>query len=266
MTRRQLLRAAAASAAVPANDLLSGTAERAARRHLVALIGENEYQTAQTLPAFIKQEFEPRGLRYTVVEADASNEDRFPGIDALRNADLLLMSVRRRTPPKEQMAILRQYIAARKPVVAIRTASHAFARANPPAGHESWDGFDREVLGGEYGGYDAIGRKTGSDIWAEPTASRHPALSGLEGVRFHSQSWIYRMRSLAPSVQVLMRGRWPGEGPVESVAWANEQNGARAFYTSLGHPGDFQLPQFRLLLVNAVYWALGQPAPGKLSK
>ncbi len=255
-TRRELLRAAVL-AAVPAKELLRG----ATRRHVVVLIGENEYETARTLPAFIAKELEPRGLRCTVVEAGTSDEDSFPGLNALRSADLMLVSVRRRTPPKEQMAILRQYVAARKPIVAIRTSSHAFSRENPPAGHESWDGFDREVLGGEYGGYDAVGRKTGSEVWAEPAASAHPALRGLEGARFHSQSWIYRMRSLAPSVQVLMSGRWPGQGPVESVAWANEQNGMRVFYTSLGHPADFELPQFRLLLLNAIYWALRQTTP-----
>ncbi len=262
MTRRHLLRAAVASAAFPGNEGLA--VGRPAGPHVVALIAENEYETARTLPTLMKQEIEPRGLRCTVVEADASNEDSFPGLHVLKTADLLLVSVRRRTPRKEQMAILRQYVAERRPIVAIRTASHAFARANPPAGHESWSGFDREVLGGEYGGYDAIGRKVGSDIWAEPTATAHPALRGLESARFHSPSWIYRMRSLAPSVQVLLRGRWPENGPVEFVAWANEQNGMRAFYTSLGHPGDFQLPQFRLLLVNAVYWSLGQATPGRL--
>ena len=264
MTRRELLQAAVASMAFPPNQLLSGRPDQAAGRHVVALIAEDEYETARTLPEFIKQELEPRGLHRTVVEADGANKDSFPGLDALKSADLLFVSVRRRTPRKDQMAILRQYIAERRPVVAIRTASHAFAREDPPAGHETWPGFDREVLGGEYNGYDSIGRKTGSDIWADPAASAHPALRGLEGARFHSQSWIYRMRSLARSVQVLLRGRWPENGPVEAVAWAYEQNGMRSFYTSLGHPGDFQLPEFRLLLVNAVYWALRLATPGSL--
>lgn len=261
MTRRELLGGAVASLALPSYPLAA--ARKGEAPHVVALIAENEYETARTLPAFLKEEIEPRGLRCTVVGAETSNEDDFPGLNALARADLLLVSVRRRTPRKEQMAIVRQYVAERKPIVAIRTASHAFARANPPAGHESWPSFDREVLGGEYGGYDPIGRKVGSDVWADPDAKTHPALRGLENARFRSQSWIYRMRFVAPSVRVLLRGRWPENGPVESVAWANEQDGMRAFYTSLGHPADFQLAQFRLLLLNAVYWALGQPTSRK---
>ncbi len=34
---------------------------------------------------------------------------------------------------------------------------------------------------------------------------------------------------------------------------------SRIFYTSLGHPGDFENPSFRRLLKNAVFWALNRP-------
>ncbi len=35
---------------------------------------------------------------------------------------------------------------------------------------------------------------------------------------------------------------------------------SRVFYTSLGHPGDFENASFRRLLRNAVFWALDRPA------
>ena len=58
----------------------------------------------------------------------------------------------------------------------------------------------------------------------------------------------------------LLMGTIPGHPP-EPVAWINHKGNARIFYTSLGHPGDFDIPGFRALLRNAVLWALDrQPA------
>jgi type 1 glutamine amidotransferase len=40
------------------------------------------------------------------------------------------------------------------------------------------------------------------------------------------------------------------------VAWTNVYAGGRVFYTTLGHPGDFQSEAFRRLLENAIRWAI----------
>ena len=63
--------------------------------------------------------------------------------------------MRRRTPPTDQLDALRTHVAAGKPLVGIRTASHSFAVAgrNPKPvaeGLATWPGFDAEVLGGHY--------------------------------------------------------------------------------------------------------------------
>jgi type 1 glutamine amidotransferase len=57
-------------------------------------------------------------------------------------------------------------------------------------------------------------------------------------------------------VDVLLMGRWSAEDPEEPVAWTNTYRGGRMFYTTLGHPGDFQNEAFRRMLVNAVRWSL----------
>ena len=48
----------------------------------------------------------------------------------------------------------------------------------------------------------------------------------------------------------------------EPVAWTRTYRGtagndARVFYTSLGHPQDFENASIRRLLVNAIFWSLG---------
>ena len=99
------------------------------------MIGEDEYKTEVTLPAFAGKELEPLGVRCTFVIADPKSPHDFRGAEALNDADLLVLSVRRRAPTAEQMAIIRKYIESGKPLVGIRTACHAFdTRGKAPRG------------------------------------------------------------------------------------------------------------------------------------
>jgi type 1 glutamine amidotransferase len=68
--------------------------------------------------------------------------------------------------------------------------------------------------------------------------------------------WIYYQAPLSDSTTVLLKGRWSTEEAEEPVAWTNVRDGCRVFYTSLGHPGDFQNESFNRLLQNAVKWAV----------
>src|SRR4029078_4761439 len=123
--------------------------------HIVFMIGEDEYHTWETLPEFARRELESRGYRITTIQQDRADKNNFPGlVDALRSADLLFVSVRRRTPPIDQLNAVRAHLAAGRPLVGIRTACHAFALrpTDPPAGPKQgvWQRFDTEVLGGHY--------------------------------------------------------------------------------------------------------------------
>src|SRR3954465_360757 len=96
--------------------------------HIVFMVGEPEYGTRTNLPKFAREELEPRGVRCTFAITSTEASDNFPGLESLKDADLLFISVRRHAPPPEQMKLIRDYIAAGKPVVGIRTASHAFGK------------------------------------------------------------------------------------------------------------------------------------------
>ncbi len=75
-----------------------------------------------------------------------------------------------------------------------------------------------------------------------------------------SNGSLYKTSPLAGSAQLLLTGSIPDQKP-EPVAWTNMYKQARIFYTSLGHPDDFGNPQFRRLLINAVFWAMDKPVP-----
>ena len=232
------------------------------RPRAVFLIGEDEYQTEKTLPVFAVKELEPLGIRCTLAIADPKSPHDFPGVEALNDADLLVLSVRRRAPKADEMATIRRFIEAGKPVVGIRTACHAFdTRGKAPNGHAEWTTFDPDVLGGHYVGHH--GNDLKPEISRAASDKGHPILAGIE-TPFTGQGSLYRVNPLAPSTLPLLIGKIPGH-PAEPVAWINAKGGARIFYTSLGHPGDFQNPAFRMLLRNAIIWALDRPIPAEKS-
>ena len=242
----------------------SGAAE-ALKPHVFFLIGESEYDTKTTLPAFAKAELEPRGIRcsFSILPNDSANE--FPGLDALKDADLLFISVRRHTPLKAQMDAIRAHVAAGKAVAGIRTASHAFALrgkgAAVPEGHADWPEFDRDVLGGNY--RDHYGKDVVTFGKIDPRAAGNPVLAGIATDEFRVPSHLYRNPDLPKSITVLMTARMEGRPEIEPIAWLNTAGERRVFYTSLGSPEDFAVPQFRRLLLNGIHWALRLPVPDR---
>jgi len=183
----------------------------------------------------------------------------------LETADLLVLSVRRRTLPAEQLARIRAYVAAGKPVVGIRTASHAFSLRDgqPPTGHVAWPEFDADVLGGHYTGHYAspAADGPGTFVRSDAAAAGHPILNGVEQGEVRVTSSLYRTSPLTASCRILAWGRVEGVSPEEPVAWTNTADDRRVFYTSLGNVDDFKLPLFRQLLLNGIYWALDRPVP-----
>jgi type 1 glutamine amidotransferase len=228
------------------------------------MISESEYDTRTTVPAFAKAELEPRGVSCAFSIAPAEHSSDFPGLDALLpTADLLFVSVRRQAPTEAQMKLIRAHVAAGKPVVGIRTASHAFApplgKNPPPApeGHVYWPEFDHEVLGGNYHDHYGVGIPTLVKII--PEMADHPVLAGIGPEEVRLTSHLYKNPDLPATVTKLMTGRMDGRPEVEPVAWVNTAGGRRVFYTSLGSPQDFESPQFRRLLRNGIFWALRLP-------
>jgi type 1 glutamine amidotransferase len=233
-----------------------------ARPVVVLAISEPEYKTDQTLPPFARDVLQDRlGLEAVVLLGDPKDPNVIPGLaEALGRADLLLVSIRRRALPVKDLEAVRKYLAAGKPLVGIRTASHAFdMRGKAPKGHAEWPRFDPEILGGHYQGHHGGGPKT--TVTAAPDAAKHPILTGVR-LPFESNGSLYKNTPLASSATPLLFGSIPGQ-PREPVAWVNHPGSgkARVFYTSLGHPDDFKGEPFVRLLSNAVLWALGKPVP-----
>ncbi|MGB6043898.1 MAG: ThuA domain-containing protein, partial [Pirellulales bacterium] len=255
---------------VTSDQLLGGAAfhfKNDPRPHIVFMIGEKEYSTKKTLPAFAQDELNVRGFRTTFIHAGDEDGNDFPGLEAaLQDADLLVISVRRRTPKQSQLKPVRDYVQSGRPIVGIRTASHAFAADLPSDAYAAWPDFDNEVLGGDYQGHHGNKPPQAPYTLVQVTdeGKAHPIMQGVPNDEFRVTSHLYRNLDMAATSVILMKGRVDGrDNTNEPASWTNDRKGQRVFYTCLGDVNDFRVPAFRQMLLNAVCWALDRPVPDK---
>lgn len=242
------------------------------RPHLAIVVGEREYKTEQTLPDFAEKHL--RDFRVTFVHANDDDRNDFPGIEQVADADVMLLSVRRRVLKPAQMKVFRDFEAAGKPMLGIRTASHAFSlrKQNAPDGYQDWKEFDGSVFGGAYTNH--YGNQLKSRVTYTEQAINHP-ITQTSAVEQDTQKAtaadlkvfgqggsLYKTSPLAQGTTVLMTGTVLGQ-PAEPVAWTfSRVNDGKSFYTSLGHPEDFANPEFIALLKNAIFWAVSKENNG----
>jgi len=206
---------------------------------VVMLSGSGEYRSAESLPAFAKLLEENFNVKATVLQAKGDKE--IPGLEALDGADVLVLFTRRIKLEGEQLERLKRFCLSGKPIVGIRTASHAI---------QTWLELDKEVLGGNYRGHgpgNVVQRVT-----VNPAAKGHPVLKGVGD--FESAYSLYRTGPIAADATLLLTASSERPAASEPAAWVREHRGGRVFYTSLGGPKDFDSPSFRQLLVNALFW------------
>jgi type 1 glutamine amidotransferase len=226
------------------------------RKKLVMLISEAEYETAKTLPVFAKSL--EKDFRVVIVSGPTLDTEQhvFDKIDEVATADVLLVSVRRRALPKAQLEVIRRYVAAGKPVIGIRTASHAFSfRPNQkvPDGSEVWPEWDAEVFGGSYTNHHGKGAMT--IVTAAP--GDQPLLRGVK-VPFETASTLYKVSPLRDGARPIVLGTIPGQPPEPLAYTFTRKDGGKSLYISIGGPNDFQNPSFTALLRNALLWGAGK--------
>ncbi len=232
------------------------------RQRVVFISAESEYGADESLPDLARLLVDEYGLCCEILQGSTDRRtkerDYIAGMEVLMNADLAVLFVRRRAFPAQQMKCFRDYLEGGKPLIALRTSSHAFdTRGKHPDGHVEWRNFDPEVLGGNYHGHYGSGPTT--TVKPAEGAEKHPILAGVQ-TPFKSISSLYQASPLTKSTRTLLIGTIPGKEP-EPVAWTNRYKKSRVFYTSLGNVDDFRNPQFLRLLINAVFWVMEKPVP-----
>ena len=253
-------------------------------KHIVFVTGDEEYRSEESMPQLAKILAKHHGFKCTVLFAvnkqtgqiDPQTQDNIPGLEALETADLMVIFIRFRDLPDEQMKHIVDYINSGKPIVGLRTsvAGFDFKRYKTYAQYSFRDkelegGFGRQVLGETWiRHYGRHQRESTRGLIAKGMES-HPIVKGVEDI--WGPSDVYGITTLSgdskPLImgQVLVgmnRGDEPNPGKeLVPIAWTKTYTGergktSRVFTTTMGHGGDFKSEGFRRLLVNACYWAL----------
>ncbi|HWR52467.1 MAG TPA: hypothetical protein VN428_15250, partial [Bryobacteraceae bacterium] len=151
----------AATFAFPQGLVFEGGAGPGKGKHVVLVSGDEEYRSEEALPQLAKILSKNHGFKCTVLfaidPADGTiNPDKsnIPGLETLSTADLMIIFTRFRDLPDEQMKHIVDYVEAGKPIIAMRTATHAFDIKTSQTyrrwgwNSKEWDGgFGRQVLG-----------------------------------------------------------------------------------------------------------------------
>jgi putative heme-binding domain-containing protein len=237
---------AAATRGADATTLTPSTKEptdKEAKPLKVCLVsGSLEYDSDHSLAGF--QEFLEKHYRVKCSRAFRKADNDLPGLENLKTCDVMLLFTRRLTIDGEQLEEVKKYCQAGKPIVAVRTASHAF---------QNWLALDKEILGGNYQGHYGTGPAV--EVHIEKHAKDHPILMNVKA--FRSAGSLYKNTGLAKGAEVLLTGSIPEH--MEPVAWTHLSHGGRVFYTSLGHSKDFSDDNFKQLVVNALFWTANRP-------
>jgi type 1 glutamine amidotransferase len=259
-------------------------------KHIVLISGDEEYRSEETLPQLAKILATHHGFKCSVLFAIDPNDgtvnpdqrDNIPGLESLKDADLMVIFTRFRELPDQQMKHIVQYVESGKPIIGLRTATHAFAfRPNSTYARYSWDskewegGFGRQILGETWISHHGDHGKQSTRGVIAREAKDHPILRGIKDGDIWGPTDVYGVRLPLPGDsqplvfgQVLsgMKPSDPPENgaknnPMMPIAWVKTYQGkdqrGRVFTTTMGASQDFESEGLRRLLVNACYWAVG---------
>jgi type 1 glutamine amidotransferase len=258
-------------------------------KHVVLVSGDEEYRSEEFMPQLGKILAKRHGMTCTVLFAvnpadgtiDPNNQNNIPGLAALDKADLMIIATRFRDLPDEQMRHIDRYVKAGRPIIGVRTATHAFSI--PPGktyskysfNSRDWDGgFGRQILGetwiNHHGhhGFESTRGVVGKDV------QQSPIVRGCDDI--WGPTDVYEVRLPLPEgcrpvvLGQVLEGMHANDKPVAGkkndpmmpVAWTKTYQGdaggtGRVFTTTMGSGKDFESEDLRRLLVNAAYWCLG---------
>lgn len=280
---------------------VNGSAGPGKNKHVVLVSGDEEYRSEEALPQLAKILALRHGFQCTVLFAIDSKDgtinpnqrDNIPGLEALDTADLMIIATRFRDLPDNQMKHIVDYVESGRPIIGMRTATHAFDikpdHTYAKFGWKStaWDGgFGRQVLGETWRTHHGQHGKQSTRGLIAPGMESNPILRGIKDGDIWGPTDVYGVRLPLPGdsqplvLGQVLSGMNPTDAPAPAqenpksqqlenknepmmpVAWIKTYTSAsgktgRVFTTTMGSSTDLLSEGVRRMLVNACYWALG---------
>jgi Tannase and feruloyl esterase len=270
-------------------------------RHVVFLAGDEEYRSEEALPMLAKILSQRHGFRTTVlfsVDPDGTINPKasqsLSNSAALDTADVVVMSLRFRAWPDEDMARFDRFLRAGKPIVALRTSTHAFNGFPKGGPWETWNynnqgGFGKRVLGETWLTHWGRHKVEATRGVIEPAERDHPVLRSVTDI--FGDTDVYEAYP-PPDATILVRGivlqalttdsppashrkvrvtdrqEQGVNDPPMPIVWTrvhkNESGTTnRILMTTMGSATDLENEGLRRLVVNGVYWGLGIAVPAR---
>ncbi len=220
--------------------------ETAIGKRIVFVTGDDEYKSEESMPMMAQILAEHHGFDCQVLFAinretgviDTNQKDNIPGLEALRTADLMVIFTRFRALPDEQMKFIDDFLATGKPVIGLRTATHAFSFPKESAsaylrysfndrGPEFVGGFGQQVLGqtwvNHWGNH---GRQSTRGVFA-PGAAGHPILRGIADGEIWGPTDVYEATLPPPDgcAPILLGQVLQGMSPTDAPVTGEQMNG-----------------------------------------
>lgn len=270
-------------------------------KHIVFLTGDEEYRGEEGLPMLAKILSQRHGFKCTVLFAvdpdgtiNPKNTKSLSNPAALDTADAIVMLLRFRNWPDEDMMRFEKRLNAGVPIVALRTSTHSFNGFPKGSPWESWNynnqgGFGKRVLGETWLTHWGRHKAEATRGEIEPSQRDNPVLRGVSSI--FGETDVYEAYPPADATilvrGVVLNGMTPDAQPatyrkprstdkVEQgvndppmpVVWTRINKNAsgasnRILTTTMGAATDLENEGLRRLLVNAVYWGLGLNVPAK---
>lgn len=257
-------------------------------KHVVLISGDEEYRSEEGLPMLGKILSVRHGFKCTVLfsqnpktgEIDPDNQTNIPGMHHLQEADLVVMLLRFRELPDDDMKYLVDFMEAGGPVIGLRTSTHAFnytRNKDSQYAHYSFraqspwkGGFGQEVLGETWINHHGHHKREATRGLIDGMNFRHPILKGVTDV--FGTSDVYGVRNLPSDAKVLLHGAtltgMESNDPVNlnkalmPLAWVREYpwstgKTSRIFTSTMGASVDLLSEDLRRTVVNAAFWCLG---------
>lgn len=266
-------------------------AGKANGKSVVLLSGDEEYRSEESLPQMGKILSQRHGFRAIVLfsqDADGTinpnNQTNVPGMHLLAGADLVVNQFRFRELPDADMKHFVEYLHSGKPMVVVRTATHAF---NYDRNKRSpFAKFDWRAPGGGFGGM-TVGEtwtfhhgdhaKEAARGLVDGRNRKHPILTAVNDV--FGPSDVYGVNPDFPAdATILMwgqtlKGMQPDDPPnlnksIMPLVWLRDFKGdsgktSAILCTTIGAAVDLKSEDLRRLFVNSCLHLTGLKVPEK---
>lgn len=256
-------------------------------KNVVLVSGDEEYRTEESMPMLAKILSQKHGFNCTVLFAwsndgshiDPNNQAGVRGWEHLADADLMIIGTRFRRPSEEEAKHLTNFMNAGKPIIGIRTSTHAFTGKGSFGGKIGYGAFGPTVLGEGWVNHHGRHKGEGARGVIVPANAEHPVLRSVKDV--FAPSDVYGIRRVNDdNATILLRGAVTEtldpsskfveakNNPMQPFAWVRPYtapNGTKAtsFCTTAGASVDLVSEDLRRLIVNASYFLTGLEVPAK---